>query len=116
MVLQVAITNTKRAPNRSASSMVLLIAVTLFRLSPITRSFNTQIYLAAILRMRLQRQVHTPQLSAPCEERLEEGTVGSQHPLVGGEGAMLTHQNEVNVAQVRLEETLLVQQIGRAHV
>ena len=42
---------------------------------------------------------------------MEERAVCCKHTLVGWESAVLTHQNDVNVTQVRLEETLLVQPV-----
>lgn len=42
---------------------------------------------------------------------MEERAIGRQHALVGREGAVLTHQNDVDVTQVRLEEALLVQPV-----
>ena len=48
------------------------------------------------------------------EERVEELAVGGQHALVGWKDAALGHQHQVHVAQVRLEEALLVQAAHQA--
>ncbi|TNN88809.1 Kelch-like protein 40a [Liparis tanakae] len=67
--------------------------------------------LQALRGQRVQRQVHSPQLLALGKKGVEERAVGRQHALVGWEGAVLTHQNDVDVTQVRLEEALLVQPV-----
>lgn len=67
--------------------------------------------LQALRGQGVQRQVHPPQLFALGEKGVEERAVGRQHALMGWEGAVLTHQNDVNVTQVRLEEALLIQPV-----
>lgn len=59
----------------------------------------------------LQRELHALQLLVLGEEGVEELAVGCQDPLVRWEDALVLHQHNVHVAQVRLKEALLVQSV-----
>lgn len=72
---------------------------------------EVQDLLQALGLKRLEGQLHALELLAVAEQRVEEGAVRCQDPFVSLEGGLVAQQHDVHVAQIRLEQTLVIEPV-----